>query len=297
MQNKSSILVTSLLLLSLVSWVSCNTRNPKVETHKQPSFYFNDSLLMVKVEEGSFEMGSNNGNDNEKPVHSVNISSFYISKYELSVGEFKAFVKDTNYKTTAEKEGFSNFWDGKEWIKQKGLNWEFDENGNLRSDSEDNHPVIHISWDDANEYCIWLSKKTGKHYRLPTEAEWEYAARGGKLNAKDSFSGGNNINEVAWYVKNSGNTCHPVGRKAANALGIYDMAGNVWEWCSDWYDEKSYSKSVNNQPISAENADRKVLRGGAFSSDSKLCSPTFRFCFLPSEHYGNLGFRIVRENK
>ena len=144
----------------------------------------------------------------------------------------------------------------------------------------DNHPVDSVSWDDTQEFLEKLNEITGETYRLPTEAEWEYAARGGNQSKGYKFSGGNALKEVAWYDENSNNSTQPVGQLKPNELGIHDMSGNVWEWCEDWYDvEKKY----------------KILRGGSWSYSDDYCEVSYRFSYSPYIRYNYFGFRLVKE--
>ena len=151
------------------------------------------NIEMVFVKGGTFQMGctreQSDCNKDEKPVHTVTVDDFYIGRYEVTVAQFKKFIEVTNYKTDAEKKGYSYILDG-DWKNKNGVDWRCDVKGNIRSADEYNHPVIHVSWNDAVAYCRWLSKETGEHYRLPTEAEWEYAARGGSLSPAGGGAGG-----------------------------------------------------------------------------------------------------------
>ncbi|MFM7401551.1 MAG: SUMF1/EgtB/PvdO family nonheme iron enzyme, partial [Bacteroidota bacterium] len=187
--------------------------------------------FMVLIPGGTFNMGSENGDSDEKPVHRVTLNDFYLGKYEVTVAEFRVFVNDTGFKTDAEKGDGSTIYESGSWNKKSGINWRNDTEGKT---AQDNHPVIHVSWNDAKAYCDWLSKKSSKNYRLPTEAEWEYGAKGGKQSQGYEYAGSNNVGDVGWHNSNSGNKTHPVGEKRPNELGLYDMTGNVWEWCSDW---------------------------------------------------------------
>ena len=162
----------------------------------------------------------------------------------------------------------------------------------------DNLPVERVSWNKVKKFIKKLNQKTGKNYRLPTEAEWEYAARGGASTSSATatkYSGSNNIDDVAWYIDNSGSKTHAVGRKQANELGIYDMSGNVWEWCSDWYGKDYYSKSPKSNPKGPGSGQRRVLRGGCWYNYSNYCQVAFRDwrSYFKSNHFF-LGFRIVR---
>ncbi|MFH0992112.1 MAG: SUMF1/EgtB/PvdO family nonheme iron enzyme [bacterium] len=214
---------------------------------------------MVYVDGGTFTMGSNDYDD-EKPPHQVTVRNFYIDKYEVTVAKFKQFVDATGYKTDAENGDGSYKWTGSTYEKKAGVDWRCDEQGNRRSESQYNHPVIHVSWNDANAYARWAGK------RLPTEAEWEFAARGGTKSRGFKYAGSDDENSVAWNTSNSGGKVHPVGDKYPNELGIYDMSGNVWEWCADWYDATYYSNSPEMNPTGPTSGTLRVLRGGSWGS-------------------------------
>jgi formylglycine-generating enzyme required for sulfatase activity len=251
------------------------------------------SFKMVAIIGGSFQMGSYDGQDDEKPVHSVTVSDFYMGETEVTVAQFEAFVKATNYQTDAEKRtgGYGSWiWNGSEWEEKDGVTWRCDVGGNVRSRSDYNHPVLHVSWNDAEAYCEWLSRTTGKSYKLPTEAEWEYAAGGGstgrtKWAGTDSES---SLGSYAWYYANSNSQTHPVGTKSPNGLGLYDMSGNVWEWCSDWY--KGYPGSSG---VSDYTGSSRVSRGGSWNFNSGYCRVANRYYFTPFSRYNYLGFRVV----
>jgi formylglycine-generating enzyme required for sulfatase activity len=168
-------------------------------------------IEMVLVQGGTFTMGSNSGDSDEKPLHQVTLSDFYIGKYEVTQ---------------------------KQWREIMG--------NNPSHFNGDERPVEYVSWNDAQEFIRKLNAKTGQKYRLPTEAEWEYAACGGQQSRGYTYSGSNDINAVAWYGNNSNNKTHAVGQKQANELGLHDMSGNVWEWCGDWYD--NYSSGAQTNP-------------------------------------------------
>jgi formylglycine-generating enzyme len=188
---------------------------------------------MVFIKGGTFQMGSSDGESNEQPVHEVRVSDFFMGKYEVTVAEFRQFVEAENYKTDADKDGGSYMWTGSNWEKKAGISWQNDAEG---KPAQDNYPVLHISWDDATVYCAWLSRTTGKKYRLPTEAEWEYAAKGG---ANQKWAGTNEENSLYRYAnynesgsKDGKTYTSSVGSYQPNPFGLYDMSGNVWEWCS-----------------------------------------------------------------
>ena len=245
---------------------------------------------MIAVKGGTFQMGSNDY-DNEKPIHRVTLSDFAIGKYEVTNEQFVQFLNEKGNQTE----------DDVEWVNLKG-SYEKEKcriqaqgKGFAVEKEYENYPVIYVNWYGTTAYCQWLSEKTGKNYRLPTEAEWEYAARGGKQSKGFTYSGSNTVGDVAWYTDNSGSKTHPVGTKGANELGIHDMSGNVWEWCSDWFDEKYYENSAARNPKGAQSGSRRVLRGGSWSLYVSLCRSSYRFWLGPYFRDINLGFRLARD--
>ena len=211
-------------------------------------------LELVRVPGGSFQMGSNNGSDDEKPVHQVTVSPFAIGKYEVTQAQWQAVMGHNP----------SNF---------KG----------------DDLPVENVSWDDAQEFCRTLSQRTAQSYRLPTETEWEYACRAGPTG---DYAG--NLDAMAWYDKNSENKTHAVGQKQPNAWGLYDMHGNVWEWCADWYEGSYYGQSAAADPPGPTSGSLRVGRGGGWVNTAAGCRSAFRYASSPGNRGGNLGFRLVR---
>ncbi len=217
------------------------------------------SIEMVFVKGGTFTMGSNDGEDDEKPTHQVTLSDFYIGKYEVTQ---------------------------KQWQAVMGSNPSYFKDC-------DNCPVEQVSWNDVQNFIKELNQKTGKNYRLPTEAEWEYAARGGVSTSSTTYSGSNNIDEVAWYTSNSGSKTHPVGQKKSNELGIYDMSGNVWEWCKDWYGY--YSSGSQANPQGASSGSYRVFRGGSWSLNYDDCRVANRYGLYYPDGYSHIvGFRLSR---
>ncbi|OGW00434.1 MAG: hypothetical protein A3I04_01145 [Nitrospinae bacterium RIFCSPLOWO2_02_FULL_39_110] len=225
---------------------------------------------------------------NEKPVHEVCVDNFYIGKYEVTIGEFREFITATGYKTDAEAGDGCYGWSGNKWEKDKSRNWR--NPGFLQDDS---HPVSCVSWDDAVVYAEWLSDKTGKKYRLPTEAEWEYAARsGGKA---EKWAGTNNESELsdyAWYNKTSKGKTHPVGQKKPNGLELYDMTGNVWEWVQDWYGENYYISSPKNNPQGPISGSHHIHRGGSWYFSSHQARASSRHPYTPDYRCYSLGLRL-----
>ena len=216
------------------------------------------NLKMIYVEGGTFAMGSNSGESDEKPVHNVTLDSYYIGETEITQAQWRAVMgsNPSNYKG-------------------------------------DNRPVECVSWHDAQEFCKKLSELTGKRYVLPTEAQWEYAARGGNQSKGYTYSGSNNIDEVAIYYSNSGSGHSKVKSKKPNELGIYDMSGNVWEWCSDWYSSSSYSSSSQTNPQGPNSGGYRVLRGGSWFNYASYCRVAFRSYNIPSGTFNYCGFRVV----
>ena len=223
------------------------------------------SIDMVKVEAGTFMMGATSEMkdpyDDEKPVHQVTLTNdYYMGKYEVPQALWEAVM-------------------GSNPSKYKG----------------DNLPVEKVSWNDCQEFISKLNSLTGRKFRLPTEAEWEYAARGGKRSRGYQYSGNSNISDVAWYDGNcvniSGINTHPVGKKQANELGIYDMTGNVWEWCQDWYG--SYSSSSQTNPTGSYSGSDRVYRGGSSGSYARGCRLSYRCCDAPDLRSNDLGLRLA----
>lgn len=220
------------------------------------------SFKMVYVEGGSFTMGcTSEGNDcwdDEKPSHRVTLSSYLIGETEVTQELWKAVMGDN-----------PSYWKG------------------------DNLPVEQVSHDDVKTFITKLNQQAGKHFRLPTEEEWEYAARGGNKSKGYKYSGSNNIDEVAWYGGNSSSQTHPVKQKKANELGLYDMSGNVWERCSDWYG--NYNGNAQTDPQGPSTGPGRVARGGCWYIDARYCRVSGRGSSLPSHRFNRLGFRLVLE--
>ena len=219
------------------------------------------TFAMVFVEGGTFTMGATSeqgseADSDESPAHQVTVSDFYIGKYEV----------------TQEL-----------WTAVMGSNPSHFSGTNL--------PVESVSWNNCQTFITKLNELTGKTFRLPTEAEWEYAARGGNKSGSYKYSGSNTIGEVAWYTSNSSSKTHEVGTKTPNELGVYDMSGNVWEWCSDWYG--SYSSSAQTDPTGSTTGSFRVLRGGSWFGYACFCRVSFRRSGTPWYSSYNGGFRLV----
>jgi len=249
----------------------------------------------VKIPAGEFTMGSpanEPGRQNDETQHQVRLSSFYMSKYAVTVAEFRKFVEATGYRTDAEKEGWSVIVSDGKFKKGDGVNWRYGVLGSVRPANEDNHPVIHVSWNDAVAYGQWMSATTGKTYRLPTEAEREYACRAGSVTA---FNTGNTITlQQANFINAEGqyreNTV-PVDSFAPNAWGLYNMHGNVYEWCSDWYGD--YGSGTVSNPVGPATGSNRVFRGGSWYNLAERCRSADRFWSTPADRGDLVGFRLV----
>ena len=219
------------------------------------------SFEMVRVEGGTFRMGATyeqkgDAESDEMPVHSVTLSSYYIGKTEVTQALWQAVM---------------------------GSNPSYFKGADL--------PVENVSWDDCQEFIQKLNRLTGRNFRLPTEAEWEFACRGGNNSCGYKYSGSNDIDNVAWYLDNSGEKTHPVGTKASNELGIYDMSGNVWEWCSDWY--ANYTSNSQTNPKGPQSGSRRVCRGGSWYSGVRGCRSSNRGSNYPADRINLLGLRLA----
>lgn len=219
---------------------------------------------MIYVKGGTFEMGSDEGERDEKPRHKVEVSDFWIARTETTVAQWKWFCMST----------------GRDMPNVPWFGF------------KDDHPIVNISWDDAVAYCYWLRDTTKKNFRLPTEAEWEYAARGGAHGHTAIYSGHQVPDSVAWYGHHSDGTMK-VATKLSNALGLYDMSGNVWEWCSDWYDESYYAYSPVLNPAGPAKGRFKTLRGGAWDIGARNTRNSYRNPLSPGSRNHNKGFRVA----
>lgn len=243
---------------------------------------------MILVHGGSYEMGSSEDESQDNQPHTITLNDFYIDQYEVTVAAFKKFIEDTKYITDAERDGWSYIFDKKgELEKMENINWKHDVNGVLRPTADFNHPVIHITWNDAEAYANWIGK------RLPTEAEWEYASRGGGYSNATEFSGSKKASDVGWYKNNADKLSHKVGQKIKNELNIYDMTGNASEWCYDWYDENYYVSSPAENPQGAEEETIKVIRGGSWKDGDEDCTVYKRQSVKKGYRSAHIGFRCA----
>jgi len=224
-------------------------------------------IEMILVEGGTFTMGctalrKSDCISDEAPQHSVTLEGFYIGKYEITQLQWRIIMGSDPPEL--------NF---------KGC---------------DNCPAERISWNDAMEFISKLNQLTGKTYRLPTEAEWEYAARGGNKSKSYTYSGSNNADDVAWFNKNSSGRTHNAGLNKANELGLFDMSGNAWEWCQDWYEDTFYTTSPGLNPVNLKTGQYKVLRGGSWIGGTEMLRVSRRHRNSPGDRGLYSGLRLVR---
>ncbi|GHU77040.1 hypothetical protein FACS189414_3800 [Bacteroidia bacterium] len=262
------VIILVLLSTSIVLFINNDSVQAKLNDGQIKSSNGKNHVVeipLVWVQGGTFTMGctSEQGNDcdsDEMPKHQVTLSSYYIGQYEVTQ---------------------------KQWQEVMGTNPSYFKGDNL--------PVENVSWDDVQIFLRKLNQETGKTYRLPTEAEWEYAARGGTKSNGYKYSGSNDVGIVAWYNDDSSSKTHPVGTKRANELGIYDMSGNVWEWCSDWY--ATYISSSQSNPTGATSGSSRVYRGGSWGSSSRYVRVPNRGSGAPGYRSSYLGFRLASSSE
>lgn len=259
MIKKLFLLFCLILLLPVSVYSSFKGLHPPMEI--EPELLAPEGMVFVKG--GCYEMGDTFGEgfENERPVHTVCVDDFYMGKYEVTQ---------------------------KEWVALMGSNPSFFKGC-------DTCPVESVSWDDAQGFISRLNSLTGKSYRLPTEAEWEYAARsGGKKEKFAGTSNEGNLADYAWYAgDNPGAKPHPIGRKKPNGLGLYDMTGNVCEWVSDWYDYEYYGRSPKNNPRGPTSGQDKVFRGGSWNYDPVVVLASYRNWLEPAFRDNYIGFRLA----
>lgn len=242
---------------------------------------------LVRIPAGQFQMGSETGR--ETPRHLVKVPSFDLGVTEVTIRQYRAFTQATGYRTDAEKEGWTWICC---WSRQEGVNWR-----NPGFPQSEDDPVVALSWHDAAEFCKWLSKETGDDYRLPSESEWEYAARAGAQAEYPS-----DLDQAAWYKDNSEGKTHPVARKQPNAWGLHDVLGNGWEWVADvWARDYAGAPADGSARLEGGSPGRnfaagegRVLRGGAWGLERKDLRFASRPFFAAHDRCNNSGFRIAR---
>lgn len=259
-------LITSLGFISLLS--SCDNSNASSDKISKSTLATEINQNMALVQGGWFSMGSDEetATNAEKPAHDVKVNDFYISKFEVTQELYETVM-------------------GASYSYFKGPN----------------NPVNNISWQQANRFINKLNQLTGETYRLPTEAEWEFAAKGGNKSQSLTYSGSNKIDDVAWYDANSNNQAHPVGQKQPNELGLYDMTGNVGEWVIDAYDVEFYKSSPSDNPVNAEdnkgNAALKTVRGASFAYNENESKNYRRDFASQSIIMGDIGIRLAKDKE
>ena len=243
--------------------------------YKNLTFKVGDvTFKMIFVKGGTFQMGSDSGDDDERPVHNVTVSDFYMGEFEVTQALWQEVMGTTVY-------------------QQRDKD---DPSGPMRGVGVD-YPMYYVNHTEAEEFCGRLNQRlrsqlpAGYSFALPTEAEWEYAARGGNKTKTYTYSGSNYLSDVAWYADNSNSTTHAAGSKRANELGLYDMSGNVWEWCTDWYG--SYSSSSQTDPRGPSSGSGRVLRGGGWINSATSCRVAYRNVISPSYRIASIGFRLA----
>jgi len=275
MKNRYLLFATTLFVLAFSYAASAQGTTGKVKPAKEvPKAAPVDPKMaelaktieakMVLIEGGSFTMGCVIPNDTEcyaqeRPRHTVTLNNFYMCKFDVTQKEWKALMGTTP--------------SGK-WCAEC--------------------PVVNVTWFDAQQFINKLNQISNKNYRLPTEAEWEYASKGGNKSHGYKYAGGNDATAVAWYDSTIAKEIHPVGQKAANELGLYDMSGDVWQWCSDWFNDKYYSNSPSNNPSGPASGTSRSVRGGSWWGPLRDCRIANRDQFPPESKDDDVGFRIVR---
>ena len=249
MKSKTLSAILSLLVLTFLS--DCKSKT--------------DSADMARIPAGSFEMGSEEADSDEKPVHTVNISEFWMDKYEVTNGKYKKCVDAGSCRAPSDSKSYtrSSYYGDSMYA---------------------NYPVIYVDWSQAKSYCEWQGG------RLPTEAEWEYAARGGLRGMK--YPNGDSISQSE--ANYSGSDTVKVGSYDPNGYGLYDMADNVWEWTNDWYDENYYKNSPSSNPQGPTSGAFRVVRGGSWARHTSYLSVSPRFRYPTTHRYDSLGFRCAR---
>ena len=269
---------------------SATVYNNKTETKYKGStkttFYSQPDENMILVHGGKYMMGSEEAGNS----HEVSVADFFIDKYEVTYREFEKFVSESGYITDAERDGWSTIYDKKgEPERMDNINWRHNVNGEKLSLAEFDNPVVHVTWNDAWSYANWAGK------RLPTEAEWEFAARGGNFSQQFEYAGSKKASDVGWYEKNSDKVLNKVGQRYKNELNIYDMTGNAAEWCHDWFDVNYYMNSPKENPHGPPSGDSKVIRGGSWLDDDEKCTVFYRQGVKNGFRSATIGFRCAMD--
>ena len=252
-------------------------------------------MELILVRGGTYRMGDFTGRGiaQERPAHAVTVGDFYLGRNEVTVAQYRAFAAATGYRTEAERSGGVIDIDPvmKSLVRRAGVSW-----STPGFPQQDDSPVVWVTWNDAAEYTRWLARVTGKPYRLPTEAEWEFAARErGRDLPWSGTADPARAGEFVWSAENSGSTTHPVGGKTPNALGFHDLCGNVWEWCLDW--QAAYPESIEPlvDPRGPPEGSYRALRGGSWRVGREVARTTYRNGYRPDYAHSSIGFRVALE--
>lgn len=270
--NRYKITLKILLLILVTGCFSSLVAQSAKTTDKHPN--------MIWVEGGSFQMGNKGGYPFEKPIHTVTVDGFFISKYEITNAQYAKFLNE--YGSDVVKE---DSYKGQPMVKTHQWGMYKDNNTWKAQKKYENYPAINVTWFGAWAYCKFYG------VRLPTEAEWEFAARGGKKGKEYKYAGGSDLIEAGWFDKNSGYMPHQVGTRLANELGLYDMSGNVCEWCADWYG--SYQGNPARNPQGPSKGKNRIIRGGSWNDIAEHCQVGNRFSYTPDILTHFIGFRVV----
>ncbi len=267
-------------------YVAAYATNKKGTSYGQVKKFNTKLVELIYVQGGTFNMGSDDGQPDGRPMHKVTVDDFYIGRYEVTNLQFAAFLNSIKCNS-------SGYFNSVEYIHIVGekCNIEFT-NGKFKPKFDKDYlPVVDVTWFGANAFAEWVGGK------LPTEAQWEYAANGGKYNSNTTYSGSDTANFVSWNNSNSKNNPHVVGTLLPNKLGIYDMSGNVWEWCSDWYNPKYYTFKSQINPQGPPTGNTRALKGGSWDYNPDVSRITNRFGYNPNATNYDYGFRIIKDTK
>ncbi len=273
------IIKRSQSLLDITKDILKNSKREVTVKQNQGLTTTDDNFILIKA--GNFMMGSNE-NEREQPIHKVTIEyDFYMSKYQLTMKEYLEFAKETDSHHP-------------EWMEEgSSYNVETGDADHYKDQNfNDDAPVIGVSWEDATEYCEWRSQKEDKTYRLPTEAEWEYACRAGTTTRWSFGDEADKLKEYAWYADNANGKAHPVGDKKPNPCGLHDMHGNIWEWCEDVWAE-NYDVTPRNGSANKGSGNQRVLRGGSWINSDSDTRSSFRDRDDSDDRSYYVGFRLV----